>query len=533
VLTSEAQEDKSNIPGNAHMRRKAEDNEPEKELFIERRIVTGLIISDEYIREVARMWTPDLLQSASARMLAQWCIEYYKQYAKAPGRDIEGIYTAKLKKIDADNAEHIAFILDSLSDEYERGKFNVEYLRDESHKYFTDRHLRQTISAVQSELDSGALVEAEQLLASYAPSSKQLSNVSDPFSPESVSAAFQKAAEPLIHFGRALGKMWDEQFVRDGFVALMGREKIGKSQWLLEIAMRGLMENCNVAFFQAGDMSEKQQNRRIYTYLAQRSDKERYCGRLHIPIIDCLNNQQDACKQRGRDGKGWLDFDVDMRDLEFERLRQAFEESADYRPCKNDGCPKRRPTLWFSIRNEVEPLTEAGARRAVHKFRKQFKKRFKLATYPNETLTMAMIKAQADAWEREEGFIADIIIVDYIDIMAADTDTLRMDKRHQEDKKWQRARRLSEERHCLFVTVTQTDADAYGRSLLSMDNFSETKTKHAHVTAEYGLNQTDEEKKIGIMRINEIVVREGDFDRKSVVYVLQRLQIGKPYLGSF
>jgi len=35
------------------------------------------------------------------------------------------------------------------------------------------------------------------------------------------------------------------------------------------------------------------------------------------------------------------------------------------------------------------------------------------------------------------------------------------------------------------------------------------------------------------MRINEIVVREGDFSNEREVTILQNLQRGQPFLGSF
>ena len=60
--------------------------------------------------------------------------------------------------------------------------------------------------------------------------------------------------------------------------------------------MRAMMNGNNVAFFQAGDMTEKQQLRRMAVYLAKRSDRERYCGERQIPCVDCWYNQTDDCE---------------------------------------------------------------------------------------------------------------------------------------------------------------------------------------------------------------------------------------------
>ena len=109
------------------------------EEFIERRIVTGLIVSTEYIQEIEPIWSPKYLESETARLLSGWCLEYFRQYRKAPGRDIEGIYTDKIKMLGKTQAQDIEEVLAGLSDEFDRGQFNVEYLMDQTKTYFKER----------------------------------------------------------------------------------------------------------------------------------------------------------------------------------------------------------------------------------------------------------------------------------------------------------------------------------------------------------------------------------------------------------
>ena len=93
--------------------------------FIERRIIQGLIVSTDYLREISKMWNIKFLQSSSAKLLAKWALDYYQVYDKACGKDIEGIYNTYLPKLDKEKAEDIAEILKGLSEEYERAQFNV------------------------------------------------------------------------------------------------------------------------------------------------------------------------------------------------------------------------------------------------------------------------------------------------------------------------------------------------------------------------------------------------------------------------
>jgi hypothetical protein len=179
-------------------------------------------------------------------------------------------------------------------------------------------------------------------------------------------------------------------------------------------------------------------------------------------------------------------------------------------------------------------LTAKKAKEELSRFFHKYRRRFKLATYPAGTLTVSEMKKCLNSWEKYDGFVPDVIVVDYADILSADDGRVN-EYRHRQDHIWKNLRALSQERHALLVTATQADAESYKKGRLSLSNFSEDKRKLSHVTAQYGLNQDPQgrEKKLGIMRINEIVVREGEFSTDNEVYVLQDLAAGRPFLESF
>jgi hypothetical protein len=136
-------------------------------------------------------------------------------------------------------------------------------------------------------------------------------------------------------------------------------------------------------------------------------------------------------------------------------------------------------------------------------------------------------------WERQDGFVPDVVAVDYADILAPDKDTEKFDFRNQSNITWQRLRSLSQERHCLVLTATQAAASAYGKETLAMSDFSEDKRKFAHVTSMFGLNRTSREKALGIMRMNQLTLRDSFSDESNFVTVLQCLERGRPIIGSF
>jgi len=503
--------------------------------FIERRICIGLAVSQDFLRRIASIWNNDLLQSSTAKTIARWCLDYFQQYNTAINKNIQSVYLAHIKKgaISDDQAADIEEILSDLSSDYDRDSFNVDYLLDETLKYFSIRNLTNHVKAIEGELDSENVSEAEKLAIGYNKIKELDSKCIDPFTKDAIYNAFSDQAKPLIKFGKALGQMLDSHFVRESFISLLGREKIGKSWILLEIALRGLMENLNVAYFQAGDMGENSQVKRICTRIARKSYDEKYCGELLIPVIDCINNQTDSCNELDREGTVGLYIGGQFEDLDKTKILEIIKDNPNYKTCRNEYCKKRSPTNWYKIKAAVDPLTKSEAYRLVKKFKKKFSKKFKLATYSNETLTTKEICTVLDNWERSEMFVCDLCVIDYSDIMAPDADCLRMDFRHQENKKWQRLRKLSQDRHIIVLTASQADADSYGKELLDMSNFSESKTKMAHVSAFIGMNQNDKEKATGLMRLNLVAVREGEGDKNRPVTILQSIQQGTPILGSF
>ena len=212
-------------------------------------------------------------------------------------------------------------------------------------------------------------------------------------------------------------------------------------------------------------------------------------------------------------------------------LVKAYKDNADYKPCTR--CKEMyKGVPWVKKLNSVRPINLSQSRDAFHDFFKKTGRRFKLDTYPNKTLTVSQIKAKLDIWERQSGFVADVVAIDYADILVPE---IRTDHRHQVNDVWQGLRNMTQERHVLGVTATQADSASYEKGRLKMINFSEDKRKLGHVTVMYGLNQDQygRETDIGIMRINEIVKRTGASSTTREVKVLQNLSRGRPFLTSY
>jgi hypothetical protein len=508
---------------------------------IERIVVIGFITSKEVLDQVADIYQPDFLISVSARHVADWCIDYYKSFRKAPESDITGLFFEKSKKLRPEITEGIEDVLADLSDDFSSGEYSTQYLLKRVKEYFLTRKLEVFQEQLKILIDKGNFIEAETLALKFSPlqtSAVESINFSSPEALNRVELAFSESAECLIHYPKQLGLFFNDQLVRGGFVAFLAPEKRGKSFLLMDMVKRAAIQKRKVAFFQAGDMTEAQQLRRFCINICGKSDKEKYCTEHYEPIRDCIQNQMDTCTKEDREcsfgvfeQKTW---DQIRKEVTFEELKEAYESTPDYRPCYN--CKEYQSNKWGAVWLRKIPQTSPLS---VQKAKKEFEKLFiktprplMLSTHANGTLSLSKIDTILDNWERKDGFVPDVVVIDYADLLITD---YRMEERHRQNEIWKGLRRMSQERNCLVITVTQADAASYDTDTLKLKNFSEDKRKYAHVTAMYGLNQdkTGREKKIGIMRINPLLLREDDFEIGGCVYVLQNLRRGQPCLQSY
>ena len=520
--------------------------------MIERRIIIGLITSTKYLKKRRPAWDSMLLESSTARLLANWVIEYFDKYQKAPGKDIETIFFKKLNEgLDKETAEEIEEdILPELSDEYENTEFDLEYLVAETLNHFKTQKLLQLSSQIEGTIEDGhgsmddRIEELEQLIHDFKPINTKPDNsidLSKKNSLKAVKRAFEEMAKPIIKFPKQLGQFWNSQFVRGGFISFLAPEKRGKTFWLLEIAMKATKQGRKVAFFQAGDMNEADQLKRIGVYLLKRSNLKKYCTEHYEPVRDCVLNQIDDCTKKEREGDSYLFEDIERNDiwkLKMPELIKTYEENPDHAPCYNceDYCNLKLGAPWLRKIPEVEPVESNDVEKAFIRFFQKYKRRFKLSTHPNGTLSVKDIETILDTWQDEDGFVPDVIIIDYADLLVPG---IKTEFRHQQNQIWKDLRRLSQTKRAgilpLVISPTQADGKSYKSYRLELDNYSEDKRKYGHVTAMYGLNQDPggREKAIGLMRINEIIIREGDFSNSNEVTVLQNLRQGRPFKGSY
>jgi hypothetical protein len=498
------------------------------DLSVERSILTGMIVSDRFLQEIIPIYKPELLEITHGTILAKWAINHFNKYEKAPKELVQDIFTVWSKTTtSSEQIKYVESFLATLSDEYEHAeKFNVDYMMDKAITYFKTRSLKVLAEDITYNLENNDLESAELNLAEYQKVEKVYAPGIDVYDDIDAWQDAFKHSETLFKLPGKLGAMMNGQFTRDSFVALMGVAKSGKSWCLTFLAQSAVKAGCNVAMFQAGDLSQGQTMLRNGIYLTQRSNKQKYCEDLLIPILDCELNQKDECSLKERKSKCGCCEDGLVLSLD--------DAPTDYEPC--DICYAKKGfkgAVWHYRRRSVRPLTWQEAYKAAQDYKAKYKtKHYKLSTHPSRSISVSGILSQLDTWERLEGWIPDVIVVDYADILAPERKGNK-EVRDDINENWIALRGLAQKRHCCVITATQANGAAINQKVLGREHYSGDRRKYDHVTAMYSLNQTGEEKRKGVMRWGCMMSRDESYDPDHLVNVLGCLQIGRPYLDSY
>lgn len=501
------------------------------------RLLAGLIWSEEFGQAIVPVLDVTLLSSKTTRKLAKWVLSYWSKYRVPPQQD------AREAIPQSDDDYGVAKDLLKRCDQELPEIPNVARLVDLTNEYLRKRTLERTLEAVKDQLEVGDVAAASQEMQRYTPPSSpaESQNVAaDPYTnPEVVWDAFENGpGEPIIEFPGAFGDYVNEFHVRGAFIAYLGPVKRGKSWILQETAMWARRCNRCVAHFSFGDMNKQEMIRRQAISITGRSDQQKYCGEFVVPVADCIKNQKGTCNMdcgRGS-GQSIMPADLPIEDRKKWTLR-AFDLAEDYRSCTAcrdypQTAYEYRPTHWHKVVNVAEPLTWRAAWKAMNRSQKIHRpSRYKMMFYPAGTASIDDLRRQLDVWEKTEGFIADVIVGDYADLMVP-VDK-RLEFRHGQDSIWKGWRGLAHERQVVAITATQAAARSFTKPSMTRSDFSEDVRKLAHATAVFGLNQLPDEQMLGMLRVGKVAVREGDSDVGREVTLLQSLRQGRPLLDSY
>ncbi len=451
----------------------------------EREILTAMIVDKTVLAAISSRWDGRVFPSRHANLMGGWAVDYFRRCHKAPGRAIQS-YADRYEEggADSDTSKMVNRQLVYLSEQYERNGNGPapEYVLDIFSKYVNTNKMRMLAEEIQGCISVGEVDKAEAKIRDFRKVEVGLGSGVLALTEEAVVVqAFEdQSGQPVVEYDGALGKWFNHALGRDSFIAFMGKEKVGKSFWLLDLAWRAVEQGRKVALFEVGDMSQNQVIRRI--------------------------GARAACHPIRGDPKNKVKLPTEM---------------------EIDGVS---PRVTYKYKLFPNDLTGEVAWKALDGMgHKVGGDSLKLSVHPNNTVNVHDIESIIEGWVRQD-WVPDVLVIDYADILAPLN--TKDDVRDQINSTWKALRSLSQKFHCLLVTATQTDADSYHQRILTRDNFSEDKRKYSHVTGMAGINQTPDEKVEELYRLNWVVLRELEFSEKKCVWTAACLPLANPCVVS-
>lgn len=455
----------------------------------ERAILTGMIANDRVLSKIhAHLRTEKYpFRSKWCNLVGRWCLAYYGKYQRAPRASIESLFRDHAGKTKDDaSVELIEKFLSSLSDDYKElsREINEDHLIDSAAAFFNQVRLERLSQAISEDLENKDVESAHSKVLSFNPVNLATSSLIAVLTDKAAlrDAILEADNEVLIEYPGPLGEFFGPHLCRDGFVAFLAPEKRGKSFWLIDVAWRAaILNKRRTLLYSVGDMSQRQMMRRLAVRAARRPIAP---GTLQVPRTLRTREGESRVRYKTRD----YPHAITVREAK-EAMDKMHQKTAFSGSLLRMRCTSNSSTRVADIRTDIDDLIK-------------------------------------------DGWVPDVVVIDYADILAPEVGSSGEDYRHQINETWKALRRMSQDYHMLVVTATQSDATSYESRVLRRKNFSEDKRKLSHVTGMVGINQLEEEKAKGVYRLNWILLREGVYSESRCVTTAGALGIANPAVVS-
>lgn len=440
----------------------------------EKHILVNMIIDTNYLAQIKDICKPHLFETNYARIICGWIWEYYNKTEKSPGKDIQDLYQNKKHEIaDEDDLELIADFLGSLNEYYQNTEINnLKYELHKAEDYFKLRSLEDLANKLQNTIATRDIAQGEKFVSEYKRIEKPIgAGINILADSSTIKNAFDFTQEYMFRYPGILGEILG-YFCRGDFFAILAQVKTGKSFWLMDLAKYSCLFGFKTLLINL-EMTDNQLIRRTWQNLVGQPIKP---GMQRMPYFHNAENGKWEVKHKDKIYDG-----LDLSKVEYEQKK---------------------------IRKQVR----TGELRQK--------------TFPSGYADLNVLESYISNLEYYEGFIPDTIIIDYADIIKQNG----RDYRHGLNEIWVRLRGWAQDRNCFVATASQTNKSAFSRDAKSAD-VAEDMRKLATVTKMMSLNQVQEEKNDGILRIEPLLCRDGKVDGRQIV-VLENRDIGRPMLNS-
>ncbi len=483
-------------------------------------IIIGVVISKTFATQIFPILKTEWLESDYAKVVYDWCKNYFKSYGNVPGKDVKEIFRTKLLQEDETKAALVGKFLSNISNKYaEASAFNAELRIDQAIKYIEERSVLVRVDNCQRYIEMGRFDKAAEEMRTYRDVEKLTTGWINPFDKKFIrSVLLDEDEDEILVFPGALGKLVGPE-CRGYLTAVLGKMKGGKSFWLQEMVIHAILNKKKCLYFDF-EMNEKRMEKRLLKrFLAYgRSD-----GFFDYPVFDCLKNQDGTCKSAMRTNK--------LKLLDSSGNRPEYRQDMRYRPCticrgKSDFVP----CVWYKTLRRNLPSV-AQITKKMEALEKVYGNFLKIKSFPAGTVNTDRMRAEMDRLRYTDNFEPDFLAVDYPKLMKPEYPGLKT-ATERIDASWIALKGMTGEYKIGIAAGHQTTRKALKKKHTQQDDISGFIDVLAHVDKMCAINQTWEEKDMGMMRISMLGHRDDDFNEERDVMVLQQRETGQTLLDS-
>jgi len=491
----------------------------------EKRICTGLITSSDFLKRIMPVFQLDYFVNSYLKKVALWCTTFYEAHERAPFKHIQDIYESEAPTLKDSESELIGDLLRMLSDQYDQDSINVDYLASSAIDYFRKRELEIMVNNISVLKEKGDYDEAEEEITKFNKvtldlDSGSLINIGDI---DQVTEIYKQRDEEDKNFynlpgdlGRYLGN-----YKRGDVVGYYAPAKRGKSWTLVDHFKQGVLQKKKTLFWSI-EMTKTEILPRIMKSFEPMVTE---AGEYTYPVFDCVKNQTGECGDRASS--------VIVLDGE------EFISDPTHKPCTM--CQSGRGPHEFDMTVYVDTIYRQaddiftvsrmieGSKRSPG-YKAMFNKYGRLSVHKKYTLTYDKMMRDIEVLNAIDGFIPDIFIIDYVDILDIGS---RFDDYRAVDEAWKLMAKMAGEFNVLVITATQANKEGHKAGVLDSTHQAGFYGKNQHVNMMVGLNQSPSEKEMGIIKYGITEARSQHFIPGKTCTVLQDVKAGQSYLDSY
>jgi len=489
----------------------------------EKRIVTGMIVSTEFLEAIKPIYSIDYFKNGYLKTVAEWCEIFFEEYDKAPYMHVKDVFESESHYMDENDAEMIEILLSDLDGKYDEGEINLGYWVSEAKEYFRSRELEITSNNISALTEKGDYDAAEKEIEKFKKVTLEIDqgvliNPGNMDEQERIYEKREKEDKNFFQLPGDLGKYLGNQ-KRGDVVAYYGPAKRGKTFTLINQYKHGVISKRKTLFWSI-EMTDTECLPRVNKAFYPMINKEP--GEYKFPVFDCIHNQTGDCGEGLSPAILYEDgeFVDDPTHVPCTKCRKHYDpkEAVRYEMTVYQDTIYRNQDDIFTIREQ-------------HKKYERILDRYgRLSVHPKYTLTYDKMMRDLDVLWRKEKWTPDILIIDYIDILGIPS---AFDDYRLEDEKWKLLAKIAGETNTLVITATQANKAGHTTEILDATHQGGFYGKNRHVNLMVGLNQPAEDKARGIMNFGITEARDQEYIPGQTCAVLQDFSTGQAYLDSY